>query len=82
MHRVRIALLTFALVLVLMMPALAFATEGRTTQAAATAWPAAMLHSDSQADGSIADELTLAIMATLAGVVLVSLVFVARRKEL
>lgn len=82
MHRVRIALLTFALVLVLLLPALAIAADGGTAKTSSTAWPAAMLHSDAQADGSIADELTLAIMATLAGIVLVSLVFVARRKEL
>lgn len=82
MHRVRIALLALALVLVLLVPALAIAADGRTAKTASTAWPASMLHSEAQPDGSIADELTLAIMATLAGIVLVSLVFVARRKEL
>jgi hypothetical protein len=81
MSQVRFAFLVLLLIVVCAeaVPAVAFATSSNPS--ADAAWPASMLDSPSEADGTVADELTFAIMATLAGVVLVSLVFVNRRKE-
>lgn len=79
MHQVRTVLLALTLTLALSAPA--FAAPGGTADPGASGEPPPMLASAEQAAGTVADRLTLAIMSTLAGVVFVSLVFVARRKE-
>lgn len=81
MNRINIALVALTLTLLLAAPASALGASGTSQEQVAAGSPPMMFASATQPDGTVADELALAFVATIAGVVLVSLVFAARRKE-
>ncbi len=80
MHRINLALVALMLMLLLAAPTVALAAPGAARDLA-DGKPPMMFASTSEPDGTVADQLAFALVATIAGVVLVSLVFAARRKE-
>ena len=81
MHRINLALVALTLTLLIATPASAFAVPGASQDQGAPGGPPLMFASVTEPDGTVADELAFAFVSTLAGFVLVSLVFRARRKQ-
>jgi len=74
-------LVALALTLILSAPASAYAAPGGSPDRDAPITTATMFDSPTQEDGTVADDLILAFVSTLAGVAFVSFIFAARRKE-
>jgi len=81
MRRIRAALVALTLTLLVSASALAYAAPGGAQDRNAPSTAATMFDSPTQEDGTVADDLILAFVSTLAGVAFVSFIFVARRKE-
>jgi len=81
MHRVHAVLVAVALTLALSAPTFACAAPGDSRDSDATRTSAGMFASATNANGTVVDELLLALAATLAGAAFVSFVFISRREE-